>query len=527
MEGLLTFGLTNAATAALLALAAAAIARFSHRPALLYALWLVVLFRLLVPPLLAVDLMVPDFGRAATDTDTAVVAVSGGGVVLADSGLSIDPMGVIALIWVAGALVVIGFAVAQSVQLRQVLAASDAVPDSIANRVSDIGRKLGLRRTPTTVVVEDRVPPMLWAFLGSVRLILPTELLDRLDQDQTDTLIAHELAHLSRRDHWVRHLELAAIALFWGNPVVCWATRHVRRAQELCCDDRVARLLPHHRRAYADCLVETARFLSGRQIPLGSPARAMADVSQMKGRIQMIMTTNRGRDLNFTARVTAAVALLACLAITPVITATSDTPEELGRPISLQLKDADLHAVLATFSSITAVEILVEPGISGTVTATFDEVPWDTALFNIVEGQGLTWERTGDQIIVRRGDGGDLGEVRQEDGRPSTRLAGKLDGAEVFRYVPDGRISEPVAIEKVSPRYPPEARDEGITGFVVADTMIDEIGVVRDVVIQESPSDELSASAIEALEQWRFAPAMMDGEPVAVRYFVTIKFNLQ
>jgi len=527
MEALLTFGLTNAATAALMALAAAAIARFSRRPALLYALWLVVLLRLLVPPLLAVDLMVPDFGRAATDTEAAVVAVSGGGVALADSGLSVDPIGAMALTWMAGALVVIGFAIAQSLQLRQVLATSDPVPDAIANRVADIGRELGLRRTPTTVVVEDRVPPMLWACLGSVRLILPTELLDRLDRNQTDTLIAHELAHLSRRDHWVRHLELAALALFWWNPVAWWATRRVRRAQELCCDDRVARLLPNHRRAYADCLVETARFLSGRQLPLGSQARAMADVSQMKGRIQMIMTTERDRDLNLAARATAAAALLACLAITPVITATPDTPDELGRPISLELKDADLHDVLATFSTITAVEILVEPGISGTVTASFDEVPWDDALFTIIEGQGLTWQRSGDQIIVRRDGGEDRLEVRHEDGGSSTRLAGKLDGAEVFRYVPDGRISEPVAIDKVPPRYPPEAREAGITGIVVADTMIDEIGVVRDVVIQQSPSDELSAAAIEALQQWRFSPAMMDGEPVAVRYMVTFKFNLK
>ena len=57
--------------------------------------------------------------------------------------------------------------------------------------------------------------------------------------------------------------------------------------------------------------------------------------------------------------------------------------------------------------------------------------------------------------------------------------------------------------------------------------MIDEIGMVRDVLIKESPADQLSAAAIEALEQWRFAPAMMDGRPVAVRYIVTLKFNLK
>jgi protein TonB len=62
---------------------------------------------------------------------------------------------------------------------------------------------------------------------------------------------------------------------------------------------------------------------------------------------------------------------------------------------------------------------------------------------------------------------------------------------------------------------------------VVGDLVIDEVGMVRDVLITGSPSDELSTAAIEAFKQWRFAPAMMDGKPVAVRYIVTVKFHLE
>ena len=527
MDQLITFGLTNAVTAALLALAAAAIARFSRRPILWYALWLVVLLRLLAPPVFAVDLAIPVFARASSSSDAAMVEVSGAAVAVSESGVAMDPLAIVGLIWAAGALVVIGFAIAQSFQLRQILAVSDPASGEIENRVRDLSRQLGVRRPPPTVQVLDRVPPMLWAFLGSVRLILPAELLARLDEDMTDTLLAHELIHLRRRDHWVRHLELAALALFWWNPVAWWATRRVRRAQELCCDERVAELLPNHRRAYADTLVETAQFLSGRRLPLGSPARAMADLSQMKGRIQMIMTTSRAGRMSLATRLLAAAMLVAALAVTPILTATPDEPEFTGRPVDLVLEDADLDDVLATFSKLSAIEILVESGISGKVTAKFEQVPWDAALFTILRDQGLTWERTGDQLIVRRADSEGLVPVRPADGEPTARLAGKLDGEDVFRYIPDGKISEPVIIDKVMPKYPPEARKAGIKGIVVGDLMIDEIGMVRDVVIKESASDELSTAAIEAFEQWRFEPAMMDGEAVVVRYIVTIKFNLK
>ncbi|MEE4270725.1 MAG: TonB family protein [Thermoanaerobaculales bacterium] len=521
MDSLIAFGLTNAATAGVLAIAAAAIARFTRRPALWYALWLVVLLRLLAPPIFAVDLAIPDFGREAATGATELVEVAGGTVSLAGAGFSLDPIAVIAALWAAGAMAVVGFAVAQSFQLRQILTSSEPAPATLGRRVADLSRRLGLRRVPPTVVVEDRVPPMLWAFLGSVRLILPTELLARLDDRETDTLLAHELAHLSRRDHWVRHLELAALALFWWNPVAWWATRRVRRAQELCCDQRVAALLPANRRAYADTLVETARFLSGRSLPVGSPARAMADLTQMKGRIQMIMSTDRARDLGPAARLGAAAILLAVLAISPVLTADTDDPEALGRPISLELRDASVQDVLATFSKLAGKDILVEPGIDSKVTITIKEIPWDQALDIILEQEGLRWEKIGDRIIIRRGDGGPTAPI--EPSAPQAMVTTET----VHKFVEGGDITEPEIIEKTPPTYPEEMRKGGVSGLVIAELVIDTNGQVRHVDVKESPAPELAAAATAAIESWTFKPATKDGEPITVSYIVTIKFSLQ
>lgn len=527
METLFNLGLTNALTAAALALAAAAIARFSRRPALWYALWLVVLLRLLAPPILTVDLPIPDFSRTPGATDAAVIAVSGGEVAAADPGFSLDPRPVIALVWAAGALMVVGFAISQFAQLRQILAASEPASPEIARRVAVLSQQLGLRRAPPTVQVLDLVPPMLWAFLGSVRLILPSKLLDRLDADGTDTLLAHELSHLSRRDHWVRHIELAALAVFWWNPVAWWATSRLRRAQELCCDQRVAELLPDHRRAYADCLVETARFLSGRRIPLGSPARAMADLSQMKGRIRMIMSDPHARRLSLGTRIAAAVVLVAAVSVTPMLTAQPDKPDYSGEPVTLSFKDADLNDVFSTFAKISGAEILVEPGITGRVTMNVDQVPWDGALVTIVEEQGLEWERNGNQIIIRRPGGEKLVPAKPVKPHPPESPADRIDGATVHKYVEGGGIEPPKAQEKLPPKYPPEMREQGVSGLVIAELLIDENGFVRDVAIQESPADEFSTAATEALEQWTFEPATKDGKPVAVTYIVTLNFALR
>ena len=106
------------------------------------------------------------------------------------------------------------------------------------------------------------VSPMLWSFGPTRRLLLPAELLARLTANQQSTLLAHELAHLRRRDHWVRYLELAVVCLYWWCPLVWWARRQLHEAEEECCDAWVVWALPHLTRDYALALVETLDFFA-------------------------------------------------------------------------------------------------------------------------------------------------------------------------------------------------------------------------------------------------------------------------
>ena len=80
-------------------------------------------------------------------------------------------------------------------------------------------------------------------------------------------LLLHELAHLKRRDHWVRWLELVVAGLYWWHPVVWWARRALREAEEQCCDAWVVWAMPDRSRTYASCLT------GSRRICLWSPNR--------------------------------------------------------------------------------------------------------------------------------------------------------------------------------------------------------------------------------------------------------------
>jgi beta-lactamase regulating signal transducer with metallopeptidase domain len=73
-----------------------------------------------------------------------------------------------------------------------------------------------------------------------------------------------------------------------------------------------------------------------------------------------------------------------------------------GEPISMTLKDAELHDVLRTFGQLTGLAVDVAPGISGSVTIDIVDVPWDRALDVVLQQNGLIAKIEGKTIHVTR-----------------------------------------------------------------------------------------------------------------------------
>ena len=71
-----------------------------------------------------------------------------------------------------------------------------------------------------------------------------------------------------------------------------------------------------------------------------------------------------------------------------------------GEPLSLNLKDADIKDVLRTFAQLTGLNVAVDPGVRGTVTVDFADVPWDQALDIILRQNGLTYVLEGNVMRI-------------------------------------------------------------------------------------------------------------------------------
>src|SRR5262245_20362706 len=86
-------------------------------------------------------------------------------------------------------------------------------------------------------------------------------------------------------------------------------------------------------------------------------------------------------------------------------------------------------------------------------------------------------------------------------------------------------MQAPVKIVNVNPIYPPVAQTVRVKGVVILEAIIDERGFVKSVSVLRS-IQLLDQAAVDAVKQWRFTPARLNGEPVPVVMTVTVNFEL-
>ncbi len=89
-----------------------------------------------------------------------------------------------------------------------------------------------------------------------------------------------------------------------------------------------------------------------------------------------------------------------------------------------------------------------------------------------------------------------------------------------------GDVKAPVVIHRVNPLYPHMALISRMNGVVVVECIIDKSGRVRDAHVLTSSSPMFNQSAIEAVEQWQFAPGTLYGNRIDTIFDLTVTFRV-
>jgi beta-lactamase regulating signal transducer with metallopeptidase domain len=177
-----------------------------------------------------------------------------------------DPTPLILLAWLGGVAMVALRLLAGLWTLRRWTRSGEPVECPVWRSAFEAAAGRSPRLRKVRLLASDAPSPLGWGWLD------PVVLIDRdtiRSPEEAEAVLAHELAHVERRDWLVLVLARIAVALFWFNPLMWLLERRMIDEAEEAADARaVARVEPAR---YAQTLLSCAQTFPG------VPATAIAD----------------------------------------------------------------------------------------------------------------------------------------------------------------------------------------------------------------------------------------------------------
>jgi bla regulator protein blaR1 len=227
---------------------------------------------------------------------------------------------ILAAIWFLGVIAVLLLYSAKGRNVSAAVRKSALLKD---RRLCDILRALelrsGCRKRIKLALSSSTIEPGVFGIFQPI-LVMPKEIVVQLNDSELEAIIAHEVAHVCRRDNFFSALHMFIEALFWFHPIVWWLGAKLVQERESACDEEVLRL-GKDPQAYAKGIVKVCEFY------VASPLACVAGVtgSDIKQRINAIMSHRLGVKLSIAKKVTLAMASAFALAF-PVYIGLFQTP---------------------------------------------------------------------------------------------------------------------------------------------------------------------------------------------------------
>jgi bla regulator protein BlaR1 len=176
-------------------------------------------------------------------------------------------------------------------------------------------------------------------------LLWPAAIVGQLSTDHVESIVAHELCHVRRRDNLTAMLHMLVEALFWFHPFVWWIGARLMEDRERACDEAVVES-GRERRVYAESILKVCEFCVESPLPC-VPGVSGADLRQ---RIAQIMSHRAVRPIGLGRKLLLIAAC--CLAISaPLVSGALKAPK--GREVRAHLK--------ATVGTVSYDEVTIKP----------------------------------------------------------------------------------------------------------------------------------------------------------------------
>jgi TonB family protein len=448
----------------------------------------------------------------------------------------------ILLLWALGALFITLKLLGGLARLAWVSTRSRVVDkDDWTQSVLAVCRSLGLAR-PVRVLQSADVTamPMTWGIVRP-RILVPAGAME-WSADRRRAVLSHELAHIARHDWLVQIWAELARSLYWFHPLVWFATASLRNESERACDDAVLNG-GIDASDYANQLLDFARTLKSAHRGW-SAALAIARPTNLERRFIAMLnpTLNRGGlspGTRLLARITALCLLLPLAALrlpgqnfsgkftgtifdasgaaipnaTIIVTNHKEnTLPDVYRKVEMTTSNAEGNFIFKALPTGEYEIKVVKPG------------------FKVYRASQIMLEPGRDLQLTARLEIGILTESVEVQAEGSAKAKPSTETAEKpkpTRIRIGGNVEFAKVLTKVQPIYPESAKAAGAQGSVMLHAIVSKDGRPLSVEVLNSQIDpELARAAVEAVNQWRFQPTLLNGEPVEIETTITVNFKL-
>lgn len=161
----------------------------------------------------------------------------------------------------------------------------------IRSFTSEHAFQFGIKRKVQIWYSNHIQSPIVFGFLKPM-ILLPVAMINRLSVCQTEALIIHELTHIKYKDYLYNWMLLTAEAIYFFNPFVKIAVRHIKKEREKNCDLQVLQF-SYSPVGYAEALLMIARQqVQAVQVPVAAVAKS----NELFNRIRYFSAANNNKD---------------------------------------------------------------------------------------------------------------------------------------------------------------------------------------------------------------------------------------
>lgn len=173
---------------------------------------------------------------------------------------------VLGAVYVLGVLLLGAAGIWKRIRLRLLLRQGTAPSAALQRLLSQMCRQFAIRHCELLILPSVNSPATVYWW--HPRIVLPQICEQVYDEVLMADVLAHELAHVSRRDYLWSSISDMVCGLLFFHPAVWQARKQIRIHREMACDLMVVASRPEHRVDYAQTLTRVARLALPRKYPV-------------------------------------------------------------------------------------------------------------------------------------------------------------------------------------------------------------------------------------------------------------------